>query len=185
MGGGNQGAKPQMRTRGVCFFICSCLLHKGDLSCSAALPAHHLHCWGTESLHWRCSSVPVPAHHWSGLVSRHSLKANEKGGLAVSPQPGLNVAFIINHKSNLFCWQNEQYISNKTTDLLEHLYEHKTLNPISKMAEINPMQHDMRKVKRWNVIVKLEWVNLWSQKLTDPWMLLLSVHGTAKTVLLP
>lgn len=156
MGHRNQGAKPQMRTQGVCFLICSCLLHKGNLSCPATLAAHHpRHHWGTESLHWRCPSLPFSAHHWSGLVSRYSLKANEKGRLAVSPQPGLNAAFLINHKSNLFCWQNEQYISNKTTDLLELLYEHKTLNPISKTAEINPMQHDMRKVKIWNVTVKL------------------------------
>lgn len=156
MGFKNQGAKPQMRTHVVSFFICPCLLHKDNLSCQAALLSHHPHhCWGAESLPWRCPSVPVPAHHWSGLVSRHSLKVNVKGGLIVLLQPGLNAAFIINHKSNFFCWQNEQYISNKTTDLLEHLYEHKTLNPISKMAEINPMQHDMKEVKIWNVTVKL------------------------------
>lgn len=109
----------------------------------------------------------APAHHWSGLVSRHSLKASNKGGLAMPPQPGPNAAFITNHGSNAFCLQKWEYISKKTTDLLEHLYEHQTLNPFSKMAEINPIQHDIRKVKKWNVTVKLVEVNLWPQKLTQ------------------
>lgn len=89
------------------------------------------------------------------LVSRHSLKANNKGGLAVSPQPGPNAAFIINHRSNLFSLQNEQYMSSKTTDLLKHLYKHQTLNSLFKKAEINPIRHDIRKVKICNATVKL------------------------------
>lgn len=91
----------------------------------------------------------------TGLVSRHSLKANNERGLAVSLQPGPNAAFIINHRSNLFSLQNEQYMSSKTTDLLKHLYKHQTLNSLFKKAEINPIRHDIRKVKICNATVKL------------------------------
>lgn len=106
-------------------------------------------------------------HHWSGVVSRYPLKANKKGGLAVSLQPGPNAAFIINQGSSLWGLWNEQYIYHKTTDLLEHLYKHQTLNSLFKKAEMNPIWHDIRKVKIWNMRVKSVSVNLWPQKLTQ------------------
>lgn len=146
MGCSSQGAEPQVRTRGLHLLIRPHLLHKGNCSLQRAIPVT-----AVERSPSSKGDVPhslAPAHHWSGLVSRHSLKASNKGGLAVSLQPGPNAAFITNHGSNAFCLQKWEYISKKTTDLLEHLYEHQTLNPFSKMAEINPIQHDIRKVKK-------------------------------------